>query len=406
MRTENWEHKPIFKAIKYIKTGVHPYEGKKKYFSTGSIQISGLTSEGEFSYNDRPSRANRIVKKGDILQARMKDTNKPVFVDDDLDSCLFSTGFMHFRPLDNSVNPRFVYYYLQSPHFLQLKDDGATGCTQISINDANLSSILFPLPPLGEQEQIVEKLDVILPKIRQLKVRLEKIPILLKRFRQSVLSAAFIGQLTEDWRRSADFVYQRRKIADLVESIKYGTSAKCTREPTGIPILRIPNVQSGYIKPTDLKYAELNDKDKSGLKLSEGDLLLVRSNGSVDLVGRTAIVRSEDTNYGYAGYLMRLRLKKDIVYPGFLNLYFQSYDMRLQIELPARSTTGVHNINSKEVMNLELNLPCFAEQQEIVKIVTKLFGLLDYCEKKCKNALSFIDKIEQSILSNVFNGNY
>ncbi|MFA7543196.1 MAG: restriction endonuclease subunit S [Candidatus Cloacimonadaceae bacterium] len=369
----------------------------KKDLSEGGIPVfSAGNQEQKWGY------INKNVKqfpRGVLVVSARGTIGVPKLPQDEVFTCTQTTIAIS---ADDSLDVKYLYYFILSVRW----NDIVSGVAIPMLTIAILGEIDIILPPLEEQKRIVETLDSILPKVRQLKTRFEKIPILLKKFRQSVLSAAFIGQLTEDWRRSADFVYQRRKIADLVESIKYGTSAKCTREPTGIPILRIPNVQSGYINPTDLKYAELNDKDKSGLKLSEGDLLLVRSNGSVDLVGRTAIVRSEDTNYGYAGYLMRLRLKKDIVYPGFLNLYFQSYDMRLQIELPARSTTGVHNINSKEVMNLELNLPCFAEQQEIVKIVTKLFGLLDYCEKKCKNALSFIDKIEQSILSNVFNGNF
>ncbi|MDD3535063.1 MAG: restriction endonuclease subunit S [Candidatus Cloacimonetes bacterium] len=420
MRTENWEHKPIFKAIKYIKTGVHPYEGKKKYFSTGSIQINGLTSEGEFSYNDRPSRANRIVKKGDILQARMKDTNKPVFVDDDLDSCLFSTGFMHFRPLDNSVNPRFVYYYLQSPHFLQLKDDGATGCTQISINDANLSSILFPLPPLGEQEQIVEKLDVILPKVRQLKVRLEKIPILLKRFRQSVLSAACSGVLLENYdtynhdkwvevirmlendaNDSIDGFPDHWIMVDLKrlsEGFQYGTSKKSELEGL-VPVIRMGNLQNGEIDWSNLKYSS-DDSDIEKYALSDGDVLFNRTN-SPDLVGKTSIFQGQ-TKAIFAGYIIKIKNRRELLLSEYLNYCLNSNYGRQWCKEVRIDGVGQSNINATMLSTFLIPLPPIEEQKEIVRQVQQLLKLADTIHTKYQTAIAHINKIEQSLLAKIF----
>ena len=73
---KNWTKGLLKEIVNSVKTGVPEYKGKKHYYSTGSIQDKTYIPEGEFSYNNRPSRANRIAIKGDVFQARMKETNK------------------------------------------------------------------------------------------------------------------------------------------------------------------------------------------------------------------------------------------------------------------------------------------------------------------------------------------
>ena len=107
---------------------------------------------------------------------------------------------------------------------------------------------------------------------------------------------------------------------------------------------------------------------------------------------------------GYAGYLIRLRVNKDLIDPEFLQYQFQSYAMRLQIELPARSTSGVNNINSEEVRILQIALPLLDEQKEIVKRLKSSFAFIEKNENEFNKAKSYIDKLEQSILAKAFRG--
>jgi type I restriction enzyme S subunit len=78
--------------------------------------------------------------------------------------------------------------------------------------------------------------------------------------------------------------------------------------------------------------------------------------------------------------------------------------LRTQIELPARSTTGVHNINSKEIRSLSIPLPPLPEQQEIVRRVETLFAFADSLEEKYQSAISRVNKIEQAVLAKAFRG--
>jgi type I restriction enzyme S subunit len=239
--------------------------------------------------------------------------------------------------------------------------------------------------------------------------------VILKRFRQTVLAAACSGRLTADWRENnpsptnyaeeeLPLSWRTVLIGEVIESLKYGTSKKCSYEKIGVPILRIPNIEQGVVTHSDLKYAELQEKEFQQLRLRSGDILMIRSNGSVSLVGKSALVRDIDVGLAYAGYLIRLRPDSSKIIPDFLNMVLGSNDVRVQIEVPARSTSGVHNINSKEVRALQFFLPPLPEQREIVCRVESMFKLADAVEKRVEAAKVMAEKLTQAILAKAFRG--
>ena len=92
-------------------------------------------------------------------------------------------------------------------------------------------------------------------------------------------------------------------------------AAKCHYEPKTAPVLRIPNVINGRIDLSDLKYGSFSKEEEKKLALKAGDLLVIRSNGSLDLVGRVALVPKTVAGHLYAGYLIRIRLDRFRVPP-------------------------------------------------------------------------------------------
>jgi len=88
---KQWKLASLVNDLQFIKTGVLEFKGKKKYYSTGSIKEVKITSEGDYEFKNKPSRANRIAKLGDVFQARMKSTDKAILITNELDKQLFST---------------------------------------------------------------------------------------------------------------------------------------------------------------------------------------------------------------------------------------------------------------------------------------------------------------------------
>lgn len=301
-------------------------------------------------------------------------------------------------PIKDITSSIFLYYFLLNEKNTFIKK--GKGGAQPNISQAVIKEHPLSLPPYAEQKIIAEKLDTLLAQVDSTKACLERIPQILKRFRQAVLAAVVNGKAVNIDTDENTLT----TLGNIAKNIKYGTSKKCSEMQGSTAVLRIPNIGPGYIINSNLKYADFDQKELVTLTLKEGDLLLIRSNGSVDLVGKVAVISENDTEYLYAGYLIRVRLDKERAAPKYISYCLQSPQLRQVIENIARSTSGVNNINSKELASLEIPLTPLPEQHEIVRRVEQLFAWADTIEKQVNNALTRVNSLTQSILAKAFRG--
>lgn len=169
-------------------------------------------------------------------------------------------------------------------------------------------------------------------------------------------------------------------LGQLALGFRYGTSVKCSYKRAGEPVLRIPNLANGRITIDDLKFGPVQAREADALRLQRGDILMVRSNGSLGLVGRPALVDAQVVGYCFAGYLVRVRTSSAHLNAGYLLLALNTTHVRCQIELPIRTTVGLKNVNASELGALTVPLPPLAEQHRIVAKVAEFMVLCDRLE--------------------------
>ena len=298
------------------------------------------------------------------------------------------------------IEANYVAWYLRGQARHVLDDCSKDGTTVASVDTERLKKFSVPLAPLNEQRRIVEKIETLFARLDKGEEAVREVQKLLVRYRQSILKAAVTGELIESNRSSWEAV----KLGRLLKDIRYGTAKKCSYETASTPVLRIPNVVGGEISLNDLKYADLAEKDAKKLALENGDLLIVRSNGSANLVARGAVVSGEAVGMAFAGYLIRLRVDQDRILPEYLHLSLKTPQTRTVIEGQARSTSGVHNINSSEVKAIAVQLPPIGEQREIVAAVEEAFNKIVDLERWCETELKRSASLRQSILKEAFSG--
>ncbi|MBK9510898.1 MAG: restriction endonuclease subunit S [Cytophagaceae bacterium] len=298
---ESWELVKLVEQLNFLPTGVKEFDGTKKYYSTGSIQENEFTSEGEFTFMNRPSRANRVGQLGDVLQARMKGTDKGILVDEKLNGQLFSTGFLQVRPYSDTYNNKLLYFLIKSDLFLSQKNELATGSTQEALTDNGASEIEIPLPPLAEQQRIVSKLDGIMQKVESNKLRLDKIPKLLKRFRQSVLAAAVNNNGAEEITRN---------VCEEIQIGPFGTQLhRHEYISNGIPLINPTHIQGGEIVPDlDLTITKEKFKELPNYHLKAGDVIMGRRGE----MARCALIGEKENGWlcGTGSLFFRPNLKK------------------------------------------------------------------------------------------------
>lgn len=168
-------------------------------------------------------------------------------------------------------------------------------------------------------------------------------------------------------------------------------------------MLRIPNIDNGRISTADLKFGSLSPREAEELRLRIGDILMVRSNGSLDLVGRPAMVEAETVGYCYAGYLVRVRTSTELLNTKYLVLALNSGFVRDQIEVPVRTTVGLKNVNTAELSSLVIPVPPLAEQHRIVAKVDQLMILCNQLEAGLTRAQTDASRLLDSVLHHALN---
>lgn len=344
------------------------------------------------------------------------------------------------------TSPKWVLFYFLSKEFLDQMWAVSQKTAQPGFSIREMKRFIIPLAPLNEQNRIVAKLEKILPKINECNERLDKIPIIIKRFRQSVLAAACSGRLTADWREKNPGVesasellkriqyskalicknvkklnkpfeeltnrdqhsndrlpakWQYTNLGSIVSDFNYGTSKKSDYLYKGVPVLRIPNIVDSKINFNKMKYLqsqEINDT----WKIKNGDVLIVRSNGSRDLVGKNALIENIQGEYAFASYMIRIRPLE--VNPKYVWFLLNNSIIKEQFYSKAKSSAGINNINTEELSSTVIPLPPLEEQQEIVRRVESLFIMVDQIEQRYKKCKAYLDKLTQSVLAKAFRG--
>ena len=194
-------------------------------------------------------------------------------------------------------------------------------------------------------------------------------------------------------------------VGQLLARSEYGTSVKCSYEAEGLPVLRIPNIVAGDIDLADIKYATRSLPIGAETALAKGDVLMCRTNGSVSLVGKTAVVNTElEPHHSFASYLLRFRLIEAETMPKWFHIYVTSQLGRVFIEQHAASSAGQNNVSLSLIHTMPLPLPPLAEQNRIVVEVERRLSVIRQEENAVEANLMRAERLRQSILKEAFSG--
>ncbi|WP_346864332.1 restriction endonuclease subunit S [uncultured Draconibacterium sp.] len=406
------------------KKEIDNYGQEIPFIKPPDITNSAIKSISEYLSNKGKLKA-RVLPSNSVLITCIGNLGRVGFNKDEVAfnqqiNAILPTGFIDFK---------FTFYQAQSGSFRNQLESLSTSTTVALVNKSSFNSVRIKLAPLPIQRAIVSKIEALFSDLDNGIANFKTAQAQLKIYRQAVLKKAFEGKLSElgkvglkDDRIIEEEILKSNnpknpnsdnlpkgwkwvKLGEVIEKPKYGTSKKCDYNNGNVGVLRIPNISNGYIDDSDLKFAEFSSAEISDYSLNEGDILTIRSNGSVDLVGKCALIKKSDVKYLYAGYLIRLRPIKDFLNSSYLLYLMFSVALRVQIESFAKSTSGVNNINSGELSNLIIPIPpTIAEQTQIVQEIESRLSVCDKVEQSISESLIKAEALRQSILKKAFEG--
>lgn len=196
-----------------------------KYIDIGSVNRNTKCIEYPQTLmgKDSPSRARKHVRAGDVLVSMTRpNLNAVALVPDELDGHIASTGFDVIRA--NDVDPRWIFNLVRTNAFIDAMTDLVQGALYPAVRAKDVRGFVAPLAPLNEQKRIADKLDAVLARVDACRDRLDRIPAILKRFRQSVLSTAISGKLTEEWRSETNAADWQHSVVQSVAQVGTGST--------------------------------------------------------------------------------------------------------------------------------------------------------------------------------------
>ncbi|HQX48735.1 MAG TPA: restriction endonuclease subunit S [Planctomycetaceae bacterium] len=359
------------------------------------------------------------------------------------------------RPVPG-VNARYYGHFFSSDAYRQAVSSMARGVNINNLKRDHFASLAIPLPPINEQKRIADKLDALLSRVDACRERLDRVPAILKRFRQSILAAACSGQLTADWREENEDVEPvtdlidriltaRRQRADelnrqflskgkkppkkrtnlsrqpieadsqpdipdswqwvtwndLADWITYGFTRPMPHVSDGIPVVTAKTVRDGYFDYTDIDrttpeaFAELSEKDKP----RRGEILITKDGA---IRGRAALVETDEP-FCISQAVAVIRFGGLTAEPPYLLRVIQSRFTQKLIEAES-SGTAIPHISITNFGRFPVPLPPLAEQHEIIRRVEQLFAFADALEARVATAQDQVNRLTPSLLAKAFRG--
>lgn len=304
------------------------------------------------------------------------------------------------RPKDNIVKP-FIAYYFQSDLYRNRIRNLAAG---ININNIKANYIInspIPLPPLCEQQRIVDRIESLFAKLDEAKEKAQEVVDGFEERKAAILHKAFTGELTAKWRAEHGIgmdSWEEKTLESVCNSIFDGDHMPPPKSETGVPFLVISNVNTGYLSFDNTRFVpESYFKGLSNSRKPEyGDVLYT----IVGSYGIPVIVDS-DKEFCFQRHIALLKPKSINSY--YLWYCLQSREVFNKVTDIATGTAQL-TVPIKGLRKIKINCASIDEQVEIVNIVNDMFVKEQLVKRNAESTIKKIELIKKSILAKAFRG--
>ncbi len=365
---------------------------------------------------------------------------------------LCSNFTMRLRPNEKQILPKFLFHFLagaKAETDRRSMAQDTTGLRNLKVREYLAQTL--PLPPLPEQRRIVARIETLFTESRTAREALERVPALLKRFRQSVLAAAFRGNLTErdpndepayallehiraervgatlrgrpqsrgtgQPHRVAPTTPDTSNLPELPDGWVWTNLGSLAQIRNGVtkgrnlsgfktievPYLRVANVQDGYLDLNVVKTISIKADELEKYKLHPNDILFIEG-GDRDKLGRGTVWRGEIEPCIHQNHVHCARLFSEEILPDWITLASSLQYARDYFYETASQTVNLASLNATGLKALPIPLAPLAEQRRIVAKIESLFAQADAIERAVAIARRRADKVDQAILARAFRG--
>lgn len=364
------------------------------------LRTTNFTNEGVVNYDNVVTRCiskknieTKFLQAGDIIIEKSGGSDKQpvgrvIYFEGEENKYLFNnfTGLLRVKDTNKWV-PRYVFYSLYSNYLnggTRPYENRTTGLHNLQ-TDSYVTTTEVRDVSLGEQEQIVRKLDCVANLISKRREQLAKLDGLVKaRF------VEMFGRYPENEKE-----WSVGSIRDVVSDVRYGSSRPAV-EGGKYPYLRMNNITyGGELDLTDVKRIDVPENELEKCTVRKGDVLFNRTN-SRELVGKTCVYNRDELMV-LAGFVIRVRVN-EMVLPEFLSAYLNTDFSKQMLQGMCKTAIGQANINAQELQNIKLYLPPIYLQQQFADFVSQV----DRSKAAVERSLASLETLKKSLMQQYF----
>lgn len=348
-----------------------------------------------------PSRASRKLHTGDTVFSLVRPYLKNIaYIDVQLSDCIASTGFFVCTP-NATLNDRYLYRLMVSSYVVDGLNKYMKGDNSPSIRKDDIENYPFPLPPLSEQQRIVERIEEFFAKLDEAKERLQEVADSFAVRKAAILHKAFTGELTKQWRLEngvSDESWEESNFGKFTVS-QYGYTEKAHWEKIGPKFLRITDIQDNKVDWDEVPWCPIDEDGMKQYAVEIGDIMIARTGATT---GKSYLI-CDDVEAVFASFLIRLKVVNKNLDYNYLYGYMQSEDYWRQIT-DFSSGIAQPGVNASKLKQIKFKCPTLHEQHEIVRLIDDLLACERKAQQATEQALASIDLMKKSILARAFRG--
>lgn len=295
----------------------------------------------------------------------------------------------------------YLFYYCisQKNVFIEKGKGGA----QPNISQIILKQHPIPLPPLSEQQRIVERIEELFAKLDEAKERLQEAADSFAVRKAAILHKAFTGELTKQWRREngvSDESWEEKNLGDVCSKITDGTHNSPTNSLTGeYMYVTAKNIKDTGIDLSNITYVtkEIHKEIYSRCDVVYGDVLYIKDGATAGI----ATINTLKEEFSMLSSVALIRADLKLATNEFIKTYL---NYRKKEILKNISGSAITRLTLSKIKNIAISLPTLPEQHEIVRLIDDLLARERSAQQATEQALAGIDLMKKSILARAFRG--
>lgn len=403
---ENW----CWTRITVITDILNGFAFKSQHYSSAGIRIIRITNVQDGFIQDKkpvyyPLESQKeitpfMLKDGDFLMSLTGNVGRVAIIDASFLPAALNQRVACLRiKSEDSVRKEYIFYFCLQKQFVSDCIKSAKGSAQLNMSTEWLKEYPIPLPPLAEQQRIVDRIESLFTKLDEAKEKAQAVMDSFETRKAAILHKAFTGELTKKWRKSANTRWVYKKIKDC-----------CKLGSGGTPSRKVPDFYKGdipWIKTGEIEWNDIYDTeekitqsaiDNSSARCYKPGVVLVAMYGMGVTRGKASILRVQAaTNQA----VCVLEPQSALLYNRYLLYYF----MRNYWDIREKAVGGNQlNLSLTIIKELNIEIPPIDEQVEIVQILDDLFAKEQQTKEAAEAVLDQIELMKKSILARAFRG--